>query len=335
MPDGDKSIEAQPALPASAAGLSDDTPSQPVAALVTGTPLDQATPGRSQRYDFQPPSLFSAGELRKVRMRHDEFARSLATRLSIYLRLEFGLAVSKIQTLPYWKVIESLPSPTHLTLFKVETLNGIGLLEIPPKFGLSIVDRLLGGPGKGVSLNRDLSEIESELLDQSVHLLAKEWCQNVLQLGEARPEIIGHETHGRFLQSSTNDTPTLLLTLEARMLDATDKLTLGIPFSMLDPLIRQFGNSGGSPGKAVHPSTPVATWNPALDDVQVPLHAQWEGLEITARELAQLKIGDVLPVRPYHVNHVQVRLANVPKFIGRLGTRDHTWAVELTESIRS
>ena len=53
-------------------------------------PVVAAEPRRFQPMDFRQPSMFTVTELRKLRQRHDEFMRSLATRLSIYLRLEFG-----------------------------------------------------------------------------------------------------------------------------------------------------------------------------------------------------------------------------------------------------
>src|SRR5206468_11899724 len=102
--------------------------------------------------------------------------RALAARLSIYLRLEFSLQMSKLQTITYRKFAEALPNPTHLSLFKVEPLRGIGVLDIHPRLGLTIVDRLLGGPAHSITSDHDLSEIELALLDQAVHLILAEWC---------------------------------------------------------------------------------------------------------------------------------------------------------------
>jgi flagellar motor switch protein FliM len=110
------------------------------------------------RYDFRQPSFLSASELRKLRVRQEEFIRSLAARLSIYLRLEFGLQMSKIETLSFQKFIDGLSNPTHLTLFKLEPLRGVCLLDIPPRLGLSIVDRQLGGPAHCTDAARDLMQ---------------------------------------------------------------------------------------------------------------------------------------------------------------------------------
>ena len=46
----------------------------------------------------------------------------------------------------------------------------------------------------------------------------------------------------------------------------------------------------------------------------------------------QLKIGDVLQWDVETAGRVLLRLASLPKFEGRLGTRGKKWAVELTRN---
>src|SRR5664279_435919 len=104
-----------------------------------------------QPYDFRQPAFLTSSELRRIRLRHEEFIRALAAHLSIYLRMEVSLQMSKLQTLSYQKYAEALPNPTHLTLFKVEPLKGVCLLDMSPRLGLTIVDRLLGGTAHSVT----------------------------------------------------------------------------------------------------------------------------------------------------------------------------------------
>jgi flagellar motor switch protein FliM len=46
-------------------------------------------------------------------------------------------------------------------------------------------------------------------------------------------------------------------------------------------------------------------------------------------------VGDVLPIESHHANCVHLRFAKISKFIGRLGTRGGSWAVELTSPVKS
>src|SRR5687767_7809546 len=75
-------------------------------------------PAQAARFDFRHPVFLSSAEWRKLRMEVDEFVESTAALLSTYLRLDLGLQISKLHTITFGEFTSSLPSPTHLTLFK-------------------------------------------------------------------------------------------------------------------------------------------------------------------------------------------------------------------------
>src|SRR5271169_1445475 len=144
-------------------------------------------------YDFRQSGFLAPSELRRIRQRHEQVVRALAARLAMFLRLEFSLQLAKVQIVGYQKFIESLPSPTHITLFKTDPLKGVGLLIIPPKLGLTLVDRLLGGAGQTTEEPRDLSEIEIALIDQVATLVIGEWCTHWPEMRGLHPSLLGHE----------------------------------------------------------------------------------------------------------------------------------------------
>src|ERR1035437_566438 len=131
--------------------------------------------GDIRSHDFRHSGFPAASELRRIRQRHEQFIRSLAARLAIFLRLEFSLSLTKVHIESYQKFIETLSNPSYITLFKTEPLKGAGLLVVPPRLALTLVDRLLGGPGQMPPDNRDLTDIEVALSDQSAMLILSEW----------------------------------------------------------------------------------------------------------------------------------------------------------------
>jgi flagellar motor switch protein FliM len=288
-----------------------------------------------QPYDFRQPAFLTSGELRKIRLRHEEFIRSLAAHLSIYLRLEINLQMSKLQTLSYQKYAEGLPNPTHLTMFKVEPLKGVCLLDMSPRLGLTIVDRLLGGTAHSVTANGDLSEIETALLDQVALIILNEWCQLWQKVENPHPILLGHENSGRFLNTSPHDSVLLILSMEVRLGDCVEQMQLAFPFLTIDPLIRQAAY-GGDPDRATDAAQLRAPlWNQNLDDVRIRINTEWHGLELSEGELAALKCGDVLMLDPNCIDRVEVRFEQRPKFHGRLGTSGNRLAVELTSPLEN
>ncbi|MBE7504539.1 MAG: FliM/FliN family flagellar motor switch protein [Verrucomicrobiales bacterium] len=283
-----------------------------------------------QPFDFRQPAFLAPSELRRIRLRHEDFIRTLAADLSIYLRVEFGLRMAKLQTLSYQKLVDNLPNPSHLTLFKAEPLKGICLLDLHPHLGLTIVDRLLGGPGHSVHASRDLSDLETALLDEVVHLILNDWCNQWQKLQDLRPVVLGHETTPRFLHTAAHDTVMLVLSLEASLGDCLEPIQLAFPYFTLEPLVRQLA-SLTTPEKDVGTATTgQPRWRPDYNDIPVSITAEWRNLEIPVRSLAQLRPGDLLALEPECFEQVVVSLAGQPKFHGRLGTRDTRWAVELT-----
>jgi flagellar motor switch protein FliM len=195
---------------------------------------------------------------------------------------------------------------------------------------LGIVDRLLGGPGKPATLDRTLTEMEVALMDQLVQLLLGEWCKQWNRFQELRAEIFGHENNPRFLQSSSGDTVMLLIVLDSRMGECTGQIQIAIPYHAFEAVLTKLTEAPPA-ASPVPTSKPVLKWNHSLDFVPIQLRAQCPSFKMAARELLNLKVGEVLPLLPRCAEQIELRVGKLTKFKGRLGTRDEKWAVQITE----
>jgi len=194
---------------------------------------------RIEPYDFRNPIFLTEVELRRVRIRHEEFIRYLSARLSIFLRVEYSLKMSRLSTLTYSKFTETIPNPAHVVLFKIEQLFGVGVIDINPRLALTMVDRMLGGMGHSVQGERYLTEIETNLVDDIVAIVLDEWCRQWKTEQELDTSTIGHESNGRFLETSTADAIMLVLTMEAGVGDCSESIQIGIPYYTLEPIIKK------------------------------------------------------------------------------------------------
>jgi flagellar motor switch protein FliM len=280
-------------------------------------------------HDFRQSGFLAPSELRRIRQRHEQFIRSLAARLAIFLRLEFSLQLSKVQIGGYQNFVENLPGPTHITLFKTEPLKGVGLLVIPPKLGLTLVDRLLGGAGQSTEEARELSEIETALIDQVASLVIGEWCNHWPEMRGLQPSLLGHENNSRYLQTAAPDTAMLILTMDGGVGEQAEPIQIVFPYATVEPLVRLLSPSlpgaETAPARASRPK-----WNTQFNEIKVPVIAEWHGLKMSASEILRLKAGDLLALDPACAAQVHLRLNQVPKFIGRPGTSGGKWAVQLT-----
>lgn len=285
-------------------------------------------------HDFRQSGFLAASELRRIRQRHDQVIRSLAARLAMFLRLECRLTLAKVHIVGFQKFTETLANPAYITLFKTEPLKGVGLLVIPPRLALQLVDRLLGGPGELPADNRELSDIEVALSDQASALILSEWCNHWPEMRDLHHQLLGHENNSKFLQTSPPDTAMLIISVESSIAEQKETFHMVFPYATVEPLMRLINPA--LPGDdTVTTRTAKPRWNAEFDAVQVPVTAEWQGLKMSAGDVTRLKAGDLLTLEPACAAQVVVRFGNIPKFLGRPGTSDARWAVQLTSSINN
>jgi flagellar motor switch protein FliM len=285
----------------------------------------------SKRFDFRRPAFLSSAQSRRLRMEVEEFAESLAALLSTYLRLEFTLQIGKIDTINFGEFTGSAPSPTHLTLFKLEPLRGISILEVQPALALGVVDRLLGGPGKSSTLDRNLTDMEIALMDQFVQLLLEDWCKQWSGMQSLRAEILGHENNPKFLQSSSGDTVMLAFTLDARMGECVGQMQLLFPCTVIEPLAQKLADKNPAPAPApAAPASAVPRWNRNLENIPITLTAHWPSLKVATGVLLNLKPGEIIDLPPEGVERIELRVGSVTKFTGTMGARENKRAIQIT-----
>jgi flagellar motor switch protein FliM len=283
-------------------------------------------------YDFRNPVFLSEVELRRLRLLHEDFIRYLSARLSLYLRMEFGLKMSRLTTATYSKFTDSLPNPTHLSLFKVDPLVGVGILDTNPRLALTIADRLLGGRGHSVKAERYLTEIEIALLEDVINIVLEEWCTQWKTEQELHPLIIGHENNGRFLQTSPKDAIILILTLEVNFGDCSEQMQIGMPYYTIEPVVKKM-QARRQKDTAVSQTEKRASWQHSYDRITVPVRAEWSAFDLDLREVTSLRVGDVIELPPTIFSETRVLLNGTPKFLGTVGLDSDRVAVQLVKKL--
>ncbi len=271
---------------------------------------------------------FPPADLEKLRARHEEFARTLPARLAMAHRLEAGLELGTIETLPFQQFSASLAGLAFLAQFQLEPLPGYGLLEIPAALALFLVDRELGGAEVRLEAPRELSRLEAALVARIAETIVTEWCQGWRDVLELRPRLRGYETQGARVAGAP-ETTWVRSEFALRAGEASARIQLGFPHYTLEPLLAKL-----SPGLQLHDAQGGAgaisgNWTAAVAEVGVRLTAELPAVPTSARRIVHLKPGDVLPLDPRAIHLVRISLEGIPKFTGTLGSAGECWAVRL------
>lgn len=298
-----------------------------------GRRADGSEFAKIEPFDFRNPAFLSEVELRRLRLVHEDFIRYLSARLSLFLRMEFGLKMAKLTTVTYTKFTEGLPSPTHICLFKPEPLTGVCVLDINPRLALTIADRLLGGRGHSIKTERYLTEIEVALLEDVLLIILEEWCGQWKMEQELQPTIIGHENNGRFLQTSPKDAVVLALTLEVSFGDCSEQIQIGVPYYTIEPLVRKMQARRQKDTAVVTAVEKRAAWQDSYDQIVLPVRAEWDALELSLREVVNLRVGDVIEMPGTQLQETRVLLNGSAKFVGMVGLDTDRVAVQITRKL--
>jgi len=298
---------------------------------------DRRDPGEGfvQRYEFPQLSIFSAAELRRLRVRYEDFISSLGSRLSIQLGLEVKLQMAKLETASFENFAESLSNPTQLSVIKIEKLQGLCYLDMPLRLGLCVIDRELGGPGIWRDEPRELTKMEAKLLAKVTDSIIGEWCGVWKDLLELRPMQTTVENNSRFLQTTPAEEMMMILAIEVGLGVTTEQIHLAVPCSALEPLMTKLNAASvASPEATQIRRDKSPRWNAALENMAVHITAELPGLELTARQITNLKPGDHIALPPQLFSQVRVLLEGTPRFVGTLGTSDNRLAVKIAGAIK-
>lgn len=286
-----------------------------------------------ESYDFRNPVFLTEYDLRQVRIRQEQFVHYLSARMSMFLRMDFGLKMSKLQTIDFTKFTAGLANPIAISLLKMDPLQGVGVLAINPRLAMTIVDRMLGGKGHSVRQDRYLTEIEISLLNDVVTIFLEEWCRQWADIQELTPAIIGNENNGRFLQTAASDAPMLVLCMEGDLGDCTEEIQLAVPYYTIEPLVKKIQTNSKKYARS-QTAEKVMQWQEGYSGIKMPIYAEWTPFDMTVRDVLALREGDVLELNKQIIGDTKVRLVNSTKFRGEAGLDGDRVVVKITEKLQ-
>lgn len=287
---------------------------------------------RVETYDFRNPVFLTETELRQMRMRNESFINYLNARLSMFLRMDVNLKMGGLETMTYAKFTETIPTPIHINLFKIDQLTGVGVLDINARLALTIVNRMLGGKGNSIHEERNLTEIEMALIDDVVMIILNEWCKQWEDVKNLSATILGRENNGRFLQTSPHEAVMLVLNVEAALGDCQDKFQIAVPYYMVEPVIKDMQEQTRKFGY-MSSSEKSFKWQDSYNTVNVPVAAEWDAFRLKVKDLLSLEVGDVLELPDGIMSKTKLRVENSCRFIGEVGVEGERVALKILEQV--
>lgn len=277
-------------------------------------------------YDFRRPMTLAREHARVLEVALETFARQWGTLLTSRTREVAQVALERLELRTYDEYIRPLPASSVMVLCPVEPTRSTAVLQMPVDTAMVWVDYLLGGPGQPLGqAERELTEIEwqllRDLLGHALHELSYAFTAvTPLELG-----IKSVQYAPQFVQAAAASDAVLIASFAIELGSRSDTATLMLPAeSVLSGLRDGEGGDSRSSSELRDHAEAVRALSAQVREVPVPVSVRFAPLTVTASEIGELAVGDVVGLRhrsttPLEVVVDDVVLANAA--IGSNGKR--------------
>jgi flagellar motor switch protein FliM len=243
-------------------------------------------------YNFRRPDRVTKDQMRSLHFLHDRFARNVSTSMSAYMRVVTDVTILSVEQFTYSEFLMSLSDPTAFYAVSMRPLEGTAALELNPSVAFTMIDRMLGGSGRGVMVNRALTEIEQNVTDGVVKLILENLTDAWRGIVDVQFRISGRETRPQMLQVAAPNEVVLLLGFEIKIGDTRGVLNVCFPATSIEAVSGSFTRSWQRTRREM-----TLTEQAALDEnvgrVNVTLEAGIHAA-IGARDFLRLQVGDIV-----------------------------------------
>jgi flagellar motor switch protein FliM len=289
--------------------------------------------GDVRLYDFRHPSKFSREHSQTLHAVHEIFGRLLSTQLTTQMRLPVQMEVASVDQLTYDEFMRSITNPTVVLIYRLLPLEGTILFEFTPGTAISIIERLLGGPGRSGGRPRELTDIEQSLMsnvfNKGMSSFKEAWKHILPNL---EPVIQALETNPRFVQICAPSDSVLVISFETKLGETMGSMRICLPYPTIEPVLpnmhREFFMNGQIRKEDTHPFLEEIKRN--MDQVEVRLALLLGYTDITVRDLLGLQVGDVIQLNSQPSESLPVTVEQTCKFYARPGTLGRQMAAQIT-----
>jgi flagellar motor switch protein FliM len=249
---------------------------------------------KAQPYDFRRPDRIAKDQLRAIHLLHENFARSLGSSLSAYLRAYVIVNLVSVEQLSFMEFSQCLPTPTCMISLGMRPYDGNAVLEMNPSLLFPILEMLLGGTGKIPSkISREVTEIEQSILDGLYRIILhdlKEAWQAVTNLAFS---IEGHETEPQLLRILAPNEAVVAVSMEVRVGDNVGMMNIGVP-SIIIKMLRHKFDQQWSVRKTDSTEEEQARILGLIQSALIHLDGRLNGSTLGVEDLMRLDVGDIL-----------------------------------------
>lgn len=307
-----------------------------LAALMSGdVPAEEAVEVKEHKklklYDFRRPNKFTKEQLRTLQVLHEGFARLLSNFLSGYLRTNITIEVASIGQFTYEEFINSVPSPTVMTIFSMAPLKGSALMETNLQFLFPLIDLQFGGLGEMPNKVRELTDIELSVTNRIIKRILDHLTISWKDIISVTPKIESIDANPQIHQlMSPNDIVAVITFSTGVGEEIRGLINLCLPFNVLDSVLSKFSMANQFTRDTEQDECDLKALEYWLGESDVEISVLTGQADISVKDFLQLQVGDVLPLSRAYTQDLDMYVDEELKYKVQVGTVGQSLAVQVT-----
>ena len=299
------------------------------------TETDQPERGaRVTPYDFACQEKKICGRLPMLDTINLKFSQLFRDTFSSMLQKETNMRLVSTDIVKFDEFRCSLPVPSSLHIFRMESLRGQGLIVIESKLVFAVVDAMFGGTGLWETnvTGRGFSAIETRMAKKVV-LGALEDLEKVWSPVHAvSTNYIRAEVDLRFA-AIASPTDTVLATLfEIEWGNISGSITICLPYAVIEPVIPKLKTQFRGEKTEVDQAW-VRRLRTKLLQTKVEMVAELGIADITLRRLLELKPDETIVLGNDITDSLSMKVEGIQKFKGFPSVSRGAKAIRVTEIV--
>ena len=286
-------------------------------------------------FDFRLPNRISKNQLRTIHNINENFAEMFSSYLMSKLQSIVTCNVTSVDQIYYSEYVLSVSNPACLFTFDIHHTDIKGILEFSSEFALTLVDRLLGGNGKGSKGAQVITPIEQKVLEVVIDKILQDLGKAWQIIGDYEFRMDKFEPDIDFVQITSQSESVLLVTFEVHIGEETYMMNLCFATYAFDTILSKLTNQNLSSIRPIkyQGTTAQNIITEHLKKTLLSLEVEFGNSHISFSQLMKLKAGDVIKLNKKVGDEIKVSVEKKHMFNGVSGVVNNHKAVKITKRV--
>lgn len=293
-------------------------------------------------YDFYSPKKFTKEQLRTIDSLHENIGRLISSYFSGILRVFCDVSVLQVEEQRYYEYNNALPDTALIGLVDMKPANinlpdSTLMVDMSNNLLFFLIDRLLGGPGGNVPMQRDFTDIELSIM-QDIYLKVSEYMiESWREHLDVRGELGSLENNPRLIQVYAQEDIVVIAVLSVKLRDMEGTISICIPAIGLEAYLGEFTSKYARISHKMSNEKVDGVRRDVIQDTlyesELLVRAIFDETTIDVADALRLRPNDIIPLTKAMNGVVKIEVDDRPWFTAQLGTSRNRRAIKILEVI--